>query len=157
MIFALSNNQSLKIINHEKTVLFSLSLFTASLCIAQFTSEDFPREAAFVANSTLSSNVFNLPAHGTNIVWDFSVAFADETSTRQYFDATNDPNSPGALNYRKRNLIFQEFLIESNEYEGVNTDNLLVIGRSITDVTYLITAITVGANDILRFVGGNYL
>src|SRR5690606_23933525 len=72
-------------------------------------------------------------------------------------DATNDPNFPGALNYRERDLIFQGFLIESNEYELLNSDRYGILGRSITDVVYPITSITGGANDELRFVGGNYI
>lgn len=141
----------------KQALLITISLALATASMAQFTQDDFPREAGFTDHFVLSSNTFDLPEHGTGQLWDFSEALIEEEIEREYIDATGDTNFPGALNYRERNQIFQGFIIESNEYEAVNENGYAILGRSITDVVYSITGITGGASDELRFVGGNYL
>ncbi|TVR39523.1 MAG: T9SS C-terminal target domain-containing protein [Cryomorphaceae bacterium] len=141
----------------KKLLLFSISLAFATAGVAQFTHDDFPREATFTDNFILSSTGFDLPSHGEGQLWDFSGALTDSEVSREYMDATGNPDFPGALTYRERDLIFQGFLIGSFEYEAVDETSYRAIGRSITDVVYPITSITGGPNDELRFVGGNYL
>lgn len=140
----------------KKLLLLSAALWAFSICKAQFTANDFPREAAFVDSLILSSSVFDLPEHGSGVTWDFSGAVTEELIQRAYFDASDHPFFTDAFNYRQRNLSFQGFPIESYEYESLDDNSYSAIGRSITDVVYPITSITGGANDELRFVGGDY-
>lgn len=84
------------------------------------TQSDFPRLGSFIdtfVNASASSIV--APTHGTGQAWDYSGA-TGTTGTLTFMDASGDPNFSNALNYRERNLIFQAFPIESNEYESID-------------------------------------
>lgn len=141
----------------KKLLLFIALLPLATAGVAQFTQDDFPREADFTEIIVISGNTFDPPTHGTDQLWDYSDAQVEEQFERVYMDAAGNPDFPGALNFRERDQIFQDFIIESDEYEAVNENAYTVMGRTITDVEYPITSITGGANDLLRFVGGSYL
>lgn len=140
-------------------VLFCLTAFTYNgFTQVTITQDDFPRQGSFIDTFVnASSSVIVAPTHGIGQVWDYSSATSGTPGIVTFTDASGDANFPNALNYRQRNLIFQSLLIESNEYESIDADGWYVLGRSITDVTYSISIITGGANDSLRFVGGNYI
>ncbi|MEX0967638.1 MAG: T9SS type A sorting domain-containing protein [Bacteroidia bacterium] len=119
---------------------------------------DFPRAADFVDTFVIAANSsFISPAHGTDQVWEYSAATEDTIGVSTYMDASANSNYPNALNYRSRNLTFQGYFIQSEEYEALDADGWYPIGRDITDVTYSIASSTGGANDSLRFVGGSYI
>ncbi len=140
-------------------LLFCLAfLYNGLLAQVTITQDDFPRQASFSDTFVIANNTPMIPpTHGTDQTWDFSSATEASVSINEYMDATADPNFPNALNYRERDLSFQGFVIESDEYESIDADGWYTIGRSIVDVTYSITVITGGPSDNLRFVGGNYI
>lgn len=140
----------------KKLLLLSIAIASTSYCAAQFTAEDFPREATHVDSFIVGTSVFALPEHGAGLIWDYSSIDTDYTVTRVYHDATSDPAFENAFHYRQRDLEFQGFYIESTEYESLDENSYSAIGRSITDVAYPIASITGGADDELRFVGGNF-
>lgn len=141
----------------KRHLLLSIILLATSMCNAQFTLEDFPREASFTDNYILSSTIFDLPMEGSGLTWDFSSAETEELISREYIDATDDAFFENAFSYRQRDLSFQGLLIESSEYEALDEEGFSAIGRTITEVTYPVDGITGGTNDIVTFVGGNYL
>lgn len=134
----------------------AIAILAASSCAAQFTLDDFPREASFTDTGVTSTSELDLPEHGDNVLWDFSSLSNDGSFSVTYNAANNDADFPEAINYRQRNLSFQGLEIESTEYDVLNSDAYSTIGRKLVDVTYSITAMTGGANDELRFVGGAY-
>lgn len=140
----------------KKHVLFISAFLVIGICHAQFTLEDFPREANFIDTFFLSSVLFPAPEHGSGLTWDFSAAQIEEERIRPYFEV-EDPFFADAYNYRSRPLNFQSFEIESNEYEALDENGYRAVGRSVEEVTFPINLITGGENDVLTFVGGNYL
>lgn len=96
-----------------------------------------------------------MPAEGQDVIWDFSSGVVTDNISSEYIAADN-PDFPNALNSRLRGLIFQVFAFDAYEYEGLNEDAYFVIGRTIEEATFPIGAITGGANDELKFVGGNF-
>ena len=148
----------------KQTILpFSIFFFTILFAFqsqAQVTiaRNDFPRLASFTDSLHFTEEAgIAVPSEGPNQVWDYSALESGEFRTFEHFDATSDPNFPDALNLRQGDLLFQIFEIESQSYEAIDDVGFYEYGRSITDVTYSITAISGGPNDSLRFVGGNEL
>ncbi|MDP4588590.1 MAG: T9SS type A sorting domain-containing protein [Flavobacteriales bacterium] len=140
----------------KKHVLFISAFLAMFICNGQFTLEDFPREANLTDTFFLSSVIFPSIEHGSGVTWDFSAAQIEEERTRPYLEA-EDPFFADAYNYRSRPLNFQGFVIESNEYEALDENGYRAIGRSVEEVTFPISLITGGENDVLTFLGGNYL
>lgn len=135
------------------TLLFSLSSW-AQVTITQGT---FPRQGSFIDTFfNAGSSSISAPSHGNGQSWDYTSATSGSPGLTTYMDASGDPNFSGALNYRERDLTFQVFPIESNEYEAIDANGWYFLGRTITDVRYPIGGITGSASDTLRFVGGNY-
>ena len=123
------------------------------------TKDDFPRQAAFIDTGYIvaAPSQVNIPTFGAEQIWDYAHLTSNEFLINEYFDATMDDNFPNAFNLRQRDLVFQAFPISSVSYIGLDEGGWFDVGRTITDVTYPITAITGGANDQLRFVGENSL
>jgi hypothetical protein len=146
-----------------KKLFLPITLFCmlcVSTLIAQITitQANFPRSAQFTDSFTIASpSGVVLPAHGAGQTWDYGNLVSSSLSTTDYFDATSDPNFPGALNYRPFNLVFQALPINSNLYEAIDANGFFELGRTIDDATYSIAGTSGGANDSLRFVGGNYI
>jgi hypothetical protein len=146
-----------------KKLFLPITLFCmlgVSTLIAQITitQANFPRSAQFTDSVTIASPTgVVLPAHGAGQTWDYGNLVSSSLSTTDYFDATSDPNFPGALNYRPFNLVFQALPINSNLYEAIDANGFFELGRTIDDATYSIAGTSGGANDSLRFVGGNYI
>ncbi|MGB0931369.1 MAG: T9SS type A sorting domain-containing protein [Chitinophagales bacterium] len=116
------------------------------------TKANFPRQASFTRNAYNGSSVgVPIPTTGVGQVWDYSSLVPENSSTNEYFDATNSPIFPEALNVHDVGLAVQAFDIESERYEAVDETGWYEVGRTVEDVTYPISPITGGANDILRF------
>lgn len=117
---------------------------------------DFPREASFIDSLHFTNQTgIAVPTEGPNQVWNYSTLQAGEFRSFEHFDATADPVYTASLNYFQNDLTFQGFLIESKTYEAIDPVGFFEDGRSITDVTHSITAITGGPNDVLHFIGEN--
>ncbi len=121
--------------------------------------EDFTREAGFTdiaIRAALESAT--LPTEGANQVWDYTALSAEATITKEYTDAINHPDFPNALNITPDNgQTFQGLPIPTNFVETVDEEGWGYIGKVVTDITHSISALTGGADDVLRFIGGNFL
>lgn len=146
-----------------KRVLLLLLFFTAFSGYAppqaQVTiTADFPRFASFTDSvfRTPPGSEIPRPTFGENQFWDYSnlVDILADTVLVEYRDASGDSNFPNARNSREFDLIFQGFLIDSDQYEAVDEQGWYGMGRVVRDTSYSITPITGGPNDTLRFVGG---
>lgn len=117
--------------------------------------ENFPRQGSFIDTiiRAVPLNI-SLPSEGPDQVWDYSSLVENEMIMTTYTDAANDPDFPGALNYRENNLAFYDFEIPAVRYERLDDDGWWEAGRVLQDVTFPIQSFTGSPNDSLRFVGG---
>jgi len=114
--------------------------------------EDFPRTASLTETGyVVQKDVVDAPSEGVDQVWDYSFLTPDNLITRVYVDASNDPVFPDALHYRSTEIAFNGFPIPINEYETIDEDGWYEDGRITEDITYSITAVSGGADDVLRF------
>jgi hypothetical protein len=135
-------------------------LATSSISFAQIAinQANFPRQGTFIDSViNASSAVVAAPTHGSGQTWDYSAVTGGNLVTVPYFDASSIAGFPNALNFRELNLQFQGLPIQSNSFERIDADGWHLYGRTIGDVTHSIAAVSGGANDSLRFVGGNYI
>ena len=117
---------------------------------------DFPRPAGFmdtVVTGFISGIV--APSEGANQTWDFSTIGTQAVSVIEQFDATSNTSFPGALNSFSDDLLFQGMVIPSINYRGIDSAGWYNIGRTNTDITYPLTALTGTATDSLHFIGGD--
>lgn len=117
--------------------------------------DHFPRQGSFTDTlfRAVAQNIA-LPSEGPDQVWDYSTLLEEEELLITYTDASNDPDFPGALNYRTNDLSFQGLVIPAVQYERLDDQGWWEAGRVLQDVTYPIQGITGSPNDSLRFVGG---
>lgn len=121
------------------------------------TQADFPRPAGFadVQIEAIINGVV-LPTEGANQTWDYSTLITNSVNVTDYFDATSSTTFAGALNYNSDALTFQGMVIPSYNYRGIDATGWYDVGRTNTDITYPLTAVTLSSADSLRFVGGDY-
>ncbi len=117
--------------------------------------DNYPARATFIdtAVMAITGNIM-IPTEGADQIWDYSTLMNERTVTTFYLSASNDENFPGALNSYNSFLIFQTFTIPSAVYETIDDDGLYAVGRVNQEVSYSITALTGGPNDVLKFPGG---
>lgn len=121
------------------------------------TQADFPRPAGFTdiqIEAIINGAV--LPTEGANQTWDYSALATSSVNVTDYFDATSSTTFAGALNYYSDDLFFQGMTIPSVNYRGIDATGWYDVGRTNTDITYPLTAVTGSSADSLRFVGGDY-
>ncbi|MEZ4886551.1 MAG: T9SS type A sorting domain-containing protein [Chitinophagales bacterium] len=116
------------------------------------TQDNFPRQASFTDAVYISRNAGVVtPSEGQNQIWDYSAIPLGELAEDVYYDASNDPDFPEALNYYRRSTSFQEFRIPYDGYENIDAMGFYQVGSRSIDISFPITAISGGPNDVLRF------
>ncbi|MFK7906488.1 MAG: hypothetical protein AB8B69_15260, partial [Chitinophagales bacterium] len=114
--------------------------------------EDFPRGGSFTEiGYFVETDILDAPSEGIDQVWDYSFLTPDSLVTQVYTDASNDPDFSNALNYISGAVSFNAFPIPSNKYEAIDEEGWYDKGRTTKDVSYSITAISGGTDDVLRF------
>ncbi|MGB0931148.1 MAG: hypothetical protein ACPGVB_10250 [Chitinophagales bacterium] len=116
------------------------------------TKDNFPRGGSFTdIGYFVETDILDAPTEGTGQVWDYSFLTPDSLVTQVYTDASNDPNFSGVLNYISGNILFNGFPISRNQYEAIDEEGWYHKGRTTEEVSYSVTAISGGADDLLRF------
>lgn len=114
-------------------------------------NSNYPVPAGYLDVDYVKSGLIEEPQGGANQVWDYSDISAGNRRETQYHDATNDQDFNNAHIYWRRNSAFQDFSFPYDAYEQVDETGHYQVGVRIIDTSYPITAITGGANDVLRF------
>lgn len=143
-----------------KTVFTSILTLCALPLLAQVTIDqsNYPATAGYNDLYSVGATAGVVaPSVGASQTWDYSALVETSTVNSVHVDATSDPNFPDALNHYESNRSFQGLFIPSHLYTAVDANGYYEYGRSFSDVTYSVAAISGGANDSLNFPDGNHV
>ena len=136
-----------------------LTLFTLPL-LAQVTIDqsNYPASASFTDDFSAGAVAgVTVPSVGANQTWDYTGLLETSSFSKSVLDASGNANFPDALNYYQSDLAFQGMVIPTDRYFGVDANGFYEYGRSISDVSYPITAISGGANDVMHFPANDHI